>query len=452
MAPLTLLVGPNSSGKSSISDALLLVAQSRFRTLPDDEQSPKWGGNLVDLGSFADVVYNHKADRDIEIGVEVRAGFLGKGMLKEENCRANIHFILRAGKNDKVGRLASICFTDYLSGQELDLRYVPGALRVRFAGHATDISHHELRNLQLRGSYRHWRSERRFFERYVFRPLRKIPKRVRGSDAAWERLGLSLDFFLWPIFNEVERVSSGRAPARRWYSLLEAQTDARRSRASDVYDEVDPTMLTSSVDPRFTPYYEGLRFETRSRQMTGLPISLPGALEELDIAEDISSTTVSPYHLSIDVKDNRTGIRSNLLDVGYGASQVIPVLRGCMSRARGPLIVEQPEIHLHPRAQSIVAGYLAKRSQHRQTIVETHSVHVVNQARLLVAAGVLPAEDVIVLFVGRSKAGSVVHPIRINAQGDFSAEWPTGYGFFEERYRDTLELLRLKGKPPRESE
>jgi predicted ATPase len=128
--------------------------------------------------------------------------------------------------------------------------------------------------------------------------------------------------------------------------------------------------------------------------------------------------------------------------VGYGASQVIPVISGCLYPSRSPLVVEEPEIHLHPKAQGTVAQLLCETSLHRQVIVETHSVHMINRARLLVARGELPKDHVIIHYVSRNRSGSHVTTIPLTSDGDFATKWPEG--FFDERYQDTLRLLELK--------
>jgi len=149
------------------------------------------------------------------------------------------------------------------------------------------------------------------------------------------------------------------------------------------------------------------------------------------------------------VRDNVTSITSNLIDIGYGASQVIPILRAVMSPSRGPLFVEQPEIHLHPKAQGTLAEILCEVSSSRQVVIETHSVHMINRARILVASGKIDANDVMINFIGRTRTGSVVYPIHLLENGDFGTEWPSGYGFFDERFQDTMRLLKLK-KPRKE--
>ncbi len=115
-----------------------------------------------------------------------------------------------------------------------------------------------------------------------------------------------------------------------------------------------------------------------------------------------------------------------------------------MTDLDGLLVVEQPEIHLHPRAQGTLAEVLCRTSGYRQVIVETHSVHMINRARILVARGEMHPDHVLVNFVTRTRAGSRVHPIPILENGDFGAPWPDG--FFDERYQDTMQLLELKTK------
>jgi len=167
-------------------------------------------------------------------------------------------------------------------------------------------------------------------------------------------------------------------------------------------------------------------------------------LNELEIGNQIHDTKLSPYHLGINVKDSVTGVISNLMDVGYGASQVIPILRAGLSSSEGPLYIEQPEIHLHPKAQGTLGDFLCNISKYRQVVIETHSVHMINRARILIARGELAATHVIVNYVYRQPDGSRVVPIPILENGDFGREWPEG--FFDERFEDTMLLLQLKSQ------
>lgn len=169
--------------------------------------------------------------------------------------------------------------------------------------------------------------------------------------------------------------------------------------------------------------------QTKSRKSRRIgQRTLGDILRALDIATRISVSTKSG---AVQITDSVTRISSNLIDVGYGASQAIPVIAACLQGGVGPLFVEQPEIHLHPRAQGELGDLLCATSIHRQVVVETHSPRIINRARILIAQGKLDPKHVVVNFVNRTKSGSIFTTIPILQNGDFGVEWPEG--FFDER-------------------
>jgi hypothetical protein len=235
-----------------------------------------------------------------------------------------------------------------------------------------------------------------------------------------------------------QRVASGRAAPKRWYPIAQPSVGQEAFYGSfRLYDSVDPSVIIEDK-----PRDHSLRFTKESRRRSR--ITLSAILRRLDIAKKIKTSKLSPYHASINLRDSQLNIESKLIDVGFGASQVIPVIRASLSRSPGPLLVEQPEIHLHPKAQGIIAELLCDTSLDRQVIVETHSEHMINRARILVAQGKLDCRDVIINYVLRTKYGSRVICIELDKKGDFKQQWPEG--FFDERYQDTIKLLELSGQ------
>jgi hypothetical protein len=258
--------------------------------------------------------------------------------------------------------------------------------------------------------------------------IAKRRARQHGKKAAWQRLMRVFPLIgVNGVINSSERVSSGRSAPRRWYSVAEATFEYGRSR-SRVFSGIEPIML------RHSPYFKRGDLKT----------NLSSILSELEIGDNLHDSKLSPYHVAISIRDSVTGITSNLIDVGFGASQVIPVLWACLSNTVGPLFIEQPEIHLHPKAQGTLANLICETSRRRQVIVETHSVHMVNRARIMIAEGKLPPGHVVVNYISRKRDGSHVHTIPILPNGDFGSEWPDG--FFDERYDETMLLLKLKSQ------
>lgn len=126
-------------------------------------------------------------------------------------------------------------------------------------------------------------------------------------------------------------------------------------------------------------------------------------------------------------------------NVGFGLSYALPVVVSALiAEPDSVLIVENPEAHLHPGGQSAIGRFLVVLAAAGvQTIVETHSDHVVNGIRLAVAEQhVLPAPDAVIHFLGADGA----HRIEIGATGALS-EWPRG--FFDQVESDLSQLSKI---------
>ena len=91
--------------------------------------------------------------------------------------------------------------------------------------------------------------------------------------------------------------------------------------------------------------------------------------------------------IGLSVTPRGTGRAVDLTSVGVGVSQVLPVLLLCLLAEPGTLVIlEQPELHLHPRLETLLADFLlACARAGRQLLVETHSAHLVNRLRYHIA-------------------------------------------------------------------
>ena len=125
-----------------------------------------------------------------------------------------------------------------------------------------------------------------------------------------------------------------------------------------------------------------------------------------------------------------------LTDVGVGVSQVLPVLVLCYAAPRGSIILlEQPEIHLHPAVQSGLADILIDAAERRgvQIIVESHSEHLLRRLQRRIAENAQPAEgsvatpEGIALYFCQMRDGAAqVEELALDAYGDI-ANWPPGF-------------------------
>ncbi len=123
-------------------------------------------------------------------------------------------------------------------------------------------------------------------------------------------------------------------------------------------------------------------------------------------------------------------------NMGFGVSTVLPILvAGLLAETGGLLIIENPEIHLHPAGQSAIGVFLAQvAADGVQVLVETHSDHVINGMRRAVAERRLPADEAVVHYFDKA-----VTEITMNERGKLSA-WPVG--FFDQIDRDLGAIAR----------
>ena len=154
----------------------------------------------------------------------------------------------------------------------------------------------------------------------------------------------------------------------------------------------------------------------------------------------LGKTDADPFQIQVRKFSNSAkGPFRNLVDVGYGISQVLPVVTE-MLKANGPttLLLQQPEVHLHPSAQAAVGTLLcdiaaaSSSQQPRQLIVETHSDFIIDRVRMAVAdkQHQLKPEDVSLVYFERRGLDVRLHSISIDSSGNVTGAPPLYRQFF----------------------
>jgi len=140
---------------------------------------------------------------------------------------------------------------------------------------------------------------------------------------------------------------------------------------------------------------------------------------------------------------HRDGVEANLRDVGIGISQVLPVLTVAYFAPSGSTIMlEEPEIHLHPLAQSVLAELFVEVSRERnvQFIVETHSEHLFRRMQTLIARQQTTTDAAAMYFVERDEKKATLRSLELDNFGRVK-NWPEG--FFGDALGETREQARL---------
>ncbi|MDQ7876574.1 DUF3696 domain-containing protein [Microbacterium sp. QXD-8] len=134
------------------------------------------------------------------------------------------------------------------------------------------------------------------------------------------------------------------------------------------------------------------------------------------------------------------GTERDLTMIGVGASQLLPILVACLSVERNSVVlVEQPELHLHPSVQSKLADFFLFARRDVQFVVETHSEYLITRLRRRIAEERTEPHRVQVLYAERRGAATQVRPLALTAGGDFD-EWPDG--FFDAQEADVRHIVR----------
>ncbi len=147
---------------------------------------------------------------------------------------------------------------------------------------------------------------------------------------------------------------------------------------------------------------------------------------------------------------HRDGVAANLRDVGIGISQVLPVLTVAHFAPPGStVLLEEPEIHLHPLAQAVLAELFVELSQQRgvQFIVETHSEHLFRRMQTLIAQRKAKLDDCAMYFVAREVADAVLQELNVDEFGTVK-NWPVNFfgdAVGEARAQAQARAERMKG-------
>ena len=351
LAPLTVFFGRNSSGKSSLIQSLLLMKQTAESL--DPRQVLQLGGpeTYADLGTYLDLVKNH--NDHLDVGLTFNWQTAEPVRLRRASANSD------ALDADVFGFFTEIAQESGVLGEIIveRMQYSIGADGERTVG------------------MRHRRSE--FYEVMShglnLRRRAKVPEYSPAPiKCYWFPDAASAVFqnadFLAELSHQFDELMSSISYVGPLRDRPRRRYQWQGSSPTSVGPRGENTVAAILAARRQSRTVSNRRFE----ENLGYWLKYMGLIDRFAVVEIGSGTNL--YELRVAVAGSPTSV--SITDVGFGISQVLPVLvQVFYSPSETPVVLEQPEIHLHPAAQSALGDVLlgAVKDNGTQLIVETHS-------------------------------------------------------------------------------
>lgn len=171
---------------------------------------------------------------------------------------------------------------------------------------------------------------------------------------------------------------------------------------------------------------------------------ISGLFDELTIAH-VGNNVIEKFQIQVRMCGSRyKGPLHNIVDVGYGVSQVLPLVAELLTACTPSMfLVQQPEIYLHPKSQAALGSLFCQvANRGKQLVVETHSDYIIDRIRMDIRDqnSNLSAEDVSILYFDHDDLDSKIHCLRIDKYGNI-LDSPDSYRqFFMKETRRSLGL------------
>ena len=435
LAPLTLLVGENSTGKTSFMAMIRALSDivGGFRA-PDFKEDP------YDLGSF-DEIAHHRGGRGSQ-SPTFEAGFTSSSLYTTRKAGRNeqVTFKVTFGKRGTIPVLERMLLA--IGDNSIDRCFKtgqPSVLRVKTARGSWEK---EIPAAESNPMF--YRDDDLVFALYHY--LWQHP-RDQQEDTDFTPLDDNSPDFSPGDREQLLGLTTFRLQLREGRAFASAPV---RSKPSRTYD---PSRPTPGPEGDHIPMYLADKFSQDEQAWNTLKEGLEdfgeaaGLFDEISIKQ-LGKKASEPFQVQI--RKFGSGLKGpprNLIDVGYGVSQVLPVITELL-RADAPdmFLLQQPEVHLHPSAQAALGSFfcrVASQQPYRQLVVETHSDHLMDRVRMEVRDGGsgLKPEDVSILFFERDGLDVRIHSLRIDKEGNILGA-PDGYrSFFMEETQRSLGLF-----------
>jgi len=417
--PITLIYGPNSYGKSSILQALLLLNQTVNEGKDFRDVSLLPNGPMVNLGQFKDFLNKNAENSEIKIEVSLP----GNHYFDDEDDIPD-----KAIQDTSI--LAELYFSLYFTLEKNKI-ILP---KIEIFSKQTDYQNpnkpvqmgkEKIYTLALKNSNQ----------------KDEIYEIIQESDNI-----LGINYYK----KETPKIS--------FFRLEDFITGNPFEKLEEIIKNlVYVSSYRTKPERYYTPENNRRRYVGKQGEYTAEILGYDTEAQDKEVKKKVNEWLykIAGYELSlkkdnnvnsVNLNDEKTKIQNiNLLDLGSGIAQVLPIITQTFKSRNEMILIEEPEIHLHPKAQAELGGMLAdavKEKTDNTFIIETHSENLLLRLEKLIRQNELSKDDVSVIYVDKNENGSYCIPLILDDEGDIENINEIPGGFFEEGFEELFGISK----------
>lgn len=480
LKPITIFVGKNSCGKSSLLRFPVVLAQT---SISNTDSPIMFYGKMLDYGNYEDVVFGrNEGSIEFEVHYDIDINDVQDSryeILEEKSDNAiqsDIHDVSLKVSINKDNKRMHVKFVELY----IDEKCISGFYHEK-ENYRIDLNY-IYENYQFTNEKNSFYVKDIYFDRFFpFYGMREVFSAIVGivvnedKSPVEKEKGQEVYNKLYNMANpfgdnditdderKIKRIKDGLEYASTIMSHIYTNIDneARittyigpfRENPERVYRDSETQSRDVGVRGENVSTMLIRDFQNRNKLINGISDWLYRTMGYKLSIKDMGS---SLFQIMI---DDDKGLQSNILDVGFGISQVLPIITQVVKSSLVPerhvmgkileeemIYIEQPELHLHPAAQANLADIFVNcilENQEKCLVIETHSEHLIRKLQVLIAdkKNHFTNEHIRIYYVDKDENNIAnVLEMKILENGKFEKKWPSG--FFDKAHELSMELLK----------
>lgn len=425
--PLTFLVGENSTGKSTILGSIQAFCDSiGFRL--HGRSAINFNSEPYQMGSFADIVRRSNSNvENFKLGMKIE-----RQLEDEESEIVDLNLIFEEGQRGAESVIKAIS-------------HISNSVEINISIGEQDVSMDAPISSALSVSYDRENSKfqiilaKNYSENitpeiynsiyYIIQEadegsdefeLKKFIEKAGGE----KRKGKRIPFLMGRYF-DIELNAKSFGPIR--------SNPERTFSPQNISDENGHNNVF--IELRNLEYDIPKKFNDLKQKITEFG-NLSGMFNDMKI-RNFTESKNDPFQIEFDIR----GEFYNFRDVGYGISQILPIIEGIVNQPFRTtcFLMQQPEVHLHPQAQVALTSFIVSEIKKTSPtyVIETHSDYMIDRARIEINRGNIDAKDVALVYLEPTESSVNIHNISFDQMGNLQ-NVPDGYRSFFINEADSL--------------